>query len=375
MRTIQEEQEFADEGGQSEVGSASARRSEIELAECRTEAPLIGTLTKPPSWSARGSFKEMIVKTKTIISRSMEPMDPLHSLDLKLWPLFKYHIKDWIFIVVLIVVEVVCLVVHPYRKYVGEQMFVTGKLRYPLKANTVPTAVVPVIGLVIPFIFILGHYIWKRNVHDFHHAVLGLFTAVLLTAAITDAVKDGLGQPRPDFYNRCFGSFDSIPMFDATGNVKCSGDAATMREAYKSFPSGHTSWSFAGMGYLSMYLAGKLSIFDRQGHSWKVLPVILPLLGAVFVGVSRIDDYWHHWTDVFAGAILGLGMAYFCYQQHFPSLFDELASRPYAHMESWHNLLAPVRLSTETSDDWPPDSTSTPYDLERDHNIEIPQPG
>jgi hypothetical protein len=35
----------------------------------------------------------------------------------------------------------------------------------------------------------------------------------------------------------------------------------------------------------------------------------------------------------------------------------------------------PVRLSTETSDDWPPDSTSTPYDLERDHNIEIPQPG
>lgn len=63
--------------------------------------------------------------------------------------------------------------------------------------------------------------------------------------------------------------------------------------------------SFAGMGYLSMYLAGKLSIFDRQGHSWKVLPVILPLLGAVFVGVSRIDDYWHHWTDVFAGAILG----------------------------------------------------------------------
>ncbi len=29
------------------------------------------------------------------------------------------------------------------------------------------------IGLVIPFIFILGHYIWKRNVHDFHHAVLG----------------------------------------------------------------------------------------------------------------------------------------------------------------------------------------------------------
>jgi hypothetical protein len=110
-----------------------------------------------------GSFKEMFVKTKTIISRSMEPMDPLHSLDLKLWPLFKYHIKDWIFIVVLIVVEVVCLVVHPYRKYVGEQMFVTGKLRYPLKANTVPTAVVPVcFSLPPPLLFpIPGMHLMK----------------------------------------------------------------------------------------------------------------------------------------------------------------------------------------------------------------------
>ncbi len=105
----------------------------------------------------------MFVKTKTIISRSMEPMDPLHSLDLKLWPLFKYHIKDWIFIVVLIVVEVVCLVVHPYRKYVGEQMFVTGKLRYPLKANTVPTAVVPVcFSLPPPLLFpIPGMHLMK----------------------------------------------------------------------------------------------------------------------------------------------------------------------------------------------------------------------
>jgi hypothetical protein len=36
--------------------------------------------------------------------------------------------------------------------------------------------------------------------------VAGLFTAVLLTAAITDSVKDGIGRPRPDFYARCFGS-------------------------------------------------------------------------------------------------------------------------------------------------------------------------
>jgi diacylglycerol diphosphate phosphatase/phosphatidate phosphatase len=71
--------------------------------------------------------------------------------------------------------------------------------------------------------------------------VAGLFTAVLLTAAITDSVKDGIGRPRPDFYARCFGSVNGTALYDVTGNVICTGSTAVMREAYKSFPSGHTS--------------------------------------------------------------------------------------------------------------------------------------
>jgi diacylglycerol diphosphate phosphatase/phosphatidate phosphatase len=37
-------------------------------------------------------------------------------------------------------------------------------------------------------------------------------TAVALTAVITDALKDGLGFPRPDFYARCFGSVTATPV-------------------------------------------------------------------------------------------------------------------------------------------------------------------
>lgn len=54
-----------------------------------------------------------------------------------------------------------------------------------------------------------------------------------------------------------------------------------------------------------MYMAGKLSIFDRKGHSWKVFPIVVTILGATLVGVTRIDDYWHHWTDVCTGASIG----------------------------------------------------------------------
>lgn len=59
-----------------------------------------------------------------------------------------------------------------------------------------------------------------------------------------------------------------------------------------------------------MYLSGKIRVFDRRGHVAKLCIVILPLLVAALVGVSRVDDYWHHWTDVFAGGLLGIGIIF-----------------------------------------------------------------
>jgi diacylglycerol diphosphate phosphatase/phosphatidate phosphatase len=64
--------------------------------------------------------------------------------------------------------------------------------------------------------------------------------------------------------------------------------------------------SFAGLGFLSLYLSGKIKVFDRRGHVAKLCIVFLPLLAASLVGISRVDDYWHHWQDVFAGGLLGL---------------------------------------------------------------------
>lgn len=64
--------------------------------------------------------------------------------------------------------------------------------------------------------------------------------------------------------------------------------------------------SFAGLGFLAWYLAGKIAVFDRRGHVAKLCIVFLPLLVASLVAVSRVDDYWHHWQDVFAGGLLGL---------------------------------------------------------------------
>jgi len=88
--------------------------------------------------------------------------------------------------------------------------------------------------------------------------------------------------------------------------------------------------SFAGLGFLSFYLAGKLHLFDRRGHTGKAWIALTPLAGASLVAISRSMDYRHHWHDVLVGSLVGLTLSYFSYRQYFPSLASPLSHRPYA---------------------------------------------
>ncbi|KAM0919566.1 hypothetical protein ACQ4PT_008123 [Festuca glaucescens] len=247
----------------------------------------------------------------------------------------RLHLVDWIVLVLLAAIAGVLNIIEPFHRFVGKDMMDT--LLYPLKDNTVPIWAVGVIALVAPVLIFVGIYLKRRNSYDLHHAILGLLFSVLITGVITEAIKNGVGRPRPDFYWRCFP--DGVPNYNnITGQVICHGDAGVIKEGHKSFPSGHTSWSFAGLGFLSWYLAGKIRAFDRGGHVAKLCIVILPLLLAAMVGVSRVDDYWHHWQDVFAGGILGLVVASFCYLQFFPSPSGEHGHWPHAYH---HHILNP----------------------------------
>uniref|UniRef100_A0A7C9CJT7 Phosphatidic acid phosphatase type 2/haloperoxidase domain-containing protein n=1 Tax=Opuntia streptacantha TaxID=393608 RepID=A0A7C9CJT7_OPUST len=245
----------------------------------------------------------------------------------------RIHMHDWIILILLVAIEAVLIFIEPFHRFVGEGMMTD--LMYPLKPNTVPAWAVPIIAILVPLVFFHVYYFKRRDVYDLHHAVLGVLYAVLITAVLTDAIKDGVGRPRPDFFWRCFpngkAAFDPI-----TKDVLCNGDKSVVREGYKSFPSGHTSGSFAGMVFLAWYLAGKIRVFDCRGHVAKLCIVLLPILLAALVGVSRVDDYWHHWQDVFGGAIIGTFVASLCYLQFFPLPHDENGWAPYAYFRTFN---------------------------------------
>ncbi|KAK9272595.1 hypothetical protein L1049_002969 [Liquidambar formosana] len=251
------------------------------------------------------------------------------------------HMHDWLILLLLAVIEVILFVIHPFYRFVGKDMM--ADLKYPLKSNTVPVWAVPMYAVLLPIAIFLVVYFRRRDVYDLHHAILGLLFSVLVTAVITDAIKDGVGRPRPDFFWRCFP--DGKDVYDKWGNVICHGDKNVIKEGHKSFPSGHTSWSFAGLGFLSLYLSGKIKVFDRRGHVAKLCIIFLPLLVASLVGISRVDDYWHHWQDVFAGGLLGLVVATFCYLQFFPPPYHAQGWGPYAYFK----VLEESRASTQAA--------------------------
>ncbi|MFS7996602.1 putative phosphatidate phosphatase [Helianthus anomalus] len=220
----------------------------------------------------------------------------------------KEHAHDWAVLLLLGLTDFFLNMIEPFHRYVAQDMMTD--IKYPFyEKDTIPMWAVPFYAGILPIMIFFIYYMKRKDVYDVHHAVLGLLYSLLITAVITDSIKDAVGRPRPNFFYRCFP--DGNAEFGDDGNVLCHGDLLKIKEGYKSFPSGHTSWSFAGLGFLAWYLCGKLRTFDNKGHAQKLCVVVLPYLFAALVGVSRVDDYWHHWTDVFTGMIIGLHLNLF----------------------------------------------------------------
>jgi len=153
--------------------------------------------------------------------------------------------------------------------------------------------------------------------------ILGLGLSVAATITITGALKNLTGKPRPDVIDRC--KPDPAWKESAiglTGWENCTGDPYILRDGFKSWPSGHSSIAFAGLGYLSIYLSGKLHILDNRGETWKTFLVLIPMLSASMVAVSRIMDARHHPFDVISSSILGMFLAWVSYRQYFPPLHE-----------------------------------------------------
>lgn len=106
-------------------------------------------------------------------------------------------------------------------------------------------------------------------------------------------------------------------------------DRHTLQDGWRSFPSGHSSFSFSGLGYLSLWLAGQLRVFRPRTDLARVLVSLAPALGALMVALSRLADYRHDVYDVTAGSLLGISIAWLSYRRYFRQLQHAECDEPY----------------------------------------------
>ncbi|KAF9137612.1 hypothetical protein BGX30_010045 [Mortierella sp. GBA39] len=244
------------------------------------------------------------------------------------------YLFDWILCVVLITFFLMLDNVTPFKRQFSVE---DSSLMYPYKEKeTIPTWALIVIAVVFPAVLmaVVSLFI-RRSSYDFHNGILGLLLSVSLTIVVTQVVKVTVGKHRPDFIDRCKPMLNGVaitrdePLKLWTMDVCTTTDHLVFKDGIRSFPSGHASTSFAGLVYLSLWLAGKMHVFDRKGYSLKSVILMVPVLTAILVAISRIEDYRHSAADVGWGTVIGIFFAFFAYHQYYPSITRSHSHIPY----------------------------------------------
>lgn len=209
-----------------------------------------------------------------------------------------------------------------FRKIQPEEFWL---YKFPRTQSYYPSRYLWLTVTFVPIATIGVTYSKTKDKIDALQAFLGAVLSVFLAGSITNCIKLGVGRPRPDFLARCF------PDGNIDVSLKCTGSEEEVIQGYKSFPSGHSAMSYSCMVYVSLYIAGKLHTFTSigRGSALRLILVIIPLLWATMIAVSRTADYHHHWQDVTVGGALGSVVAFTVYRQYYPSVSRLNSHLPY----------------------------------------------
>ena len=199
--------------------------------------------------------------------------------------------------------------------------------------STVPDIIVWIFGISCFFIIFLLEFLLSNNRKVSFWIGLRFFLNFLSVLCITSfsntLIKNYVGELRPDFAVRCFGTYEDIPPIQYSGITITSSEqcisqdnnlfSSSFRTGRQSFLSGHAASSFSISTSLSLYLLWK--IYDSRGkygpffNQMLILLLFIVTSFATFVGCSRIVDNKHHPWDVVGGAAYGalLSTLFFIY--------------------------------------------------------------
>ncbi|KAI9782730.1 MAG: hypothetical protein M1839_004718 [Geoglossum umbratile] len=292
------------------------------------------------------------------------------------------YIFDWIVIIAAVVVGGILSRITPNKRHFSP---VDPSISFPfVNKEKVSSSVLVIVAVASPavIIFLICLFfipgppartgsskwrIWQRKAWELNTGLLGLGLSCAAAFLLTNGSKNLFGKPRPDLLSRCSPDLANISMYAVGGfgdkvqegivlvsAAACKGsDTGRLNDGFRSFPSGHSSLSWAGMTYLTLFLAAKFAItipylapraFGERtlgasagGRSrdlgsniplrsqaaapplYLLIVALIPIIAAIYISSTRYSDYRHHGFDILFGALLGFVCAWFAFRwYHLP---------------------------------------------------------
>ncbi|KAH7080392.1 PAP2 superfamily-domain-containing protein [Paraphoma chrysanthemicola] len=202
------------------------------------------------------------------------------------------YIFDWICIIIMAAIGGGLEFIFPYNRPFS---LVDLNISYPFQEHEmIPTWLLIIVALVIPagiifvvcMVFVPGptatrgtpkSLIWRRKLWEWNTGWMGLALSLAMAFMITQGMKLIFGKPRPDLLSRCDPDLERVADFAITSvgsqfssewvmvtSDICQNEdrsrGGELMDGFKSFPSGHASFSWAGLLYLTLFLASKFAV-------------------------------------------------------------------------------------------------------------------
>ncbi|OBT75264.1 hypothetical protein VF21_05648 [Pseudogymnoascus sp. 05NY08] len=312
------------------------------------------------------------------------------------------YVLDWIIIIGAAAIGVGLGTISPNKRPISLS---NPELSYPDNPDTVTIAVVIIVSLGAPAVIIFltslllvpgpsvpksvpKSLIWRRKLWEWFTGWLGLGMSCASSWLVTSGLKNLVGKPRPDVIAICMPDLSQIAKYAVAGIPAVKGTTITLVHAgictnpnpklvddgWRSWPSGHSSFSAAGLVYLSLFLASKLALtlpflspkqpgqsdssyysafpsrlpssslgggyaskYDRddapqasnldhrqiaarnQAASpplYLLALAFIPTGGAMYIAASRYSDFRHHGFDVLSGSFIGTVAAFAAFRYY-----------------------------------------------------------
>ncbi|CCH58803.1 hypothetical protein TBLA_0A10240 [Henningerozyma blattae CBS 6284] len=243
----------------------------------------------------------------------------------------KWMVSDLIILVVIVILNYPVYYQEPFERqfYINDLTISHPYAEHQRVGNLALLLYSYVLPVIVIILIVLIFADSRHRTYLLYVSLLGLTMSFTLNTLFTNYIKNWIGRSRPDFLARCIpkGGLEKDVLYTAS-EVCTTTDREKLLEGFRTTPSGHSSESFSGLGFLYLWLCGQLLTQNPSVGIWRKITAMLPLLGATLIALSRTEDYRHHFVDVIIGSALGYFFAYNIYLRYFPSIDSEIPFKP-----------------------------------------------